>query len=231
MSKPINPDNIIIQNSFYPDGIKEIDIWNYYQDVKKLILVQTVGRELIFVIFPEINKQVILRNIKGQLIYLNYENYDQIIHGRTVTIYSCMKRIDDIGIIDIDTNDWKNAKSATEEIYNLMVNAPFTNNVKIRYTGKDSFHIFFKFNRAMKSDHTKELIIEYLQKNKINENYDIGYKRKPGRVNLDLSPNKYRGGFITLGSLSVIGLRSIEIQSLYSLKRFKQEYAKIKIKK
>ena len=45
-------------------------------------------------------------------------------------------------------------------------------------------------------------------------------------MNLDLAPNKYRGGYITLGSLSVLGLRCMEI-SLRSVSRFRKESATI----
>jgi len=38
MSYPQNPETIIIKNVFYPKGLKEIDVFNYYIQHKNLIM-------------------------------------------------------------------------------------------------------------------------------------------------------------------------------------------------
>ena len=37
MSYPQNPETLVIQNKYYPKGLREIDIWNYYQKNKNLL--------------------------------------------------------------------------------------------------------------------------------------------------------------------------------------------------
>ena len=63
-----------------------------------------------------------------------------------------------------------------------------------------------------------------LLKKKFEDKYDISSKRTSGKVNIDLSSNKYRGGFISLGSLSVWGLKCMEIPR-GKLMRFNQNEA------
>lgn len=51
MSYPQNPNTIIIKNEYYPTGLKEIDIWNYYQKVRTNLLKETIGKNLIVFFF------------------------------------------------------------------------------------------------------------------------------------------------------------------------------------
>ncbi len=48
MSYPENPETIVIKNKYYPRGIREIDIWNYYQSVRRGLIDQTFNRDLLF---------------------------------------------------------------------------------------------------------------------------------------------------------------------------------------
>ncbi len=71
------------------------------------------------------------------------------------------------------------------------------------------------------------MLNKYLHANEdFRRNYTISYKRTRGIVNLDLSPNKYRGAFITKHSLSLIGLTCMEVP-LHKLKSFKKNDARI----
>jgi hypothetical protein len=87
MAYPENPETIVLRNSYYPKGLTELDIWNYYQKVKREILNETKSRDIMFAIMVDLNKPVIRRRGKGQgFIRLTPQNYDEIITGRTVTI-------------------------------------------------------------------------------------------------------------------------------------------------
>ena len=70
------------------------------------------------------------------------------------------------------------------------------------------------------------LIERELRSSSLADKYNIGYRRHKDVPNLDLSPNKHRGGFITLNSLSTMGLRCgvIDINNIH---RFKKEDARI----
>ena len=54
MSYPENPETIILKNRFYPKGLKEIDIWNYYQKVRSLVVKNTSNRDLMLAIITYI---------------------------------------------------------------------------------------------------------------------------------------------------------------------------------
>lgn len=209
MSYPEHPETIIVQNKYYPKGLKEIDSWTYYQKMKGPILSQTMGRDLMFWIMVDLNRPIVLR--KGQetnFIRLNNSNYDDMVHGRVISIHSAMKRTEDIAIIDVDSDNWNQAKIATMETYEYVLkNIPFVYRAEIRYTGKTGFHIFCKLSRPILIDSSRFLLRKFLSESPLSRKYTIEHKRTFGTANLDLAPNKFRGNFITLNSLSIWGLR------------------------
>lgn len=216
MAYPENPGTIVLKNSYYPKGLTELDIWNYYQKVKREILNETKSRDIMFAIMVDLNKPVIRRRGKGQsFIRLTPQNYDEIITGRTVTIYSTMGNYEDIGIIDVDVTDYdgfKWARKVTSDVYEFVMDKmPIVSSAQIRFTGKTSFHVVCQFNRKMKIDSIRFLLERFLRNSDLAKVYTVSGKRKAGVPNLDLSPNKLRGAFITLNSLSIIGLKCMEV--------------------
>lgn len=224
MSEPQHPNTIIIQNQFYPDGLKEIDVWNYYQKNKNYLLKETLGRELIFFFSTDVNKTIVIRNVKGKILRLNPSNYDKVISGRTLSIHSCMKKIEDFFILDIDIDDINIAKDVVYETIPILEKSKFIYETKIRFTGKSSFHIVCYLTRKMYTDRAREIFESYLKESELKNIYDVGYRRRKGIPLLDLSIDKYRGGFITLGSLSVLGLKCLEVDRKH-LKVFRKERA------
>lgn len=230
MGYPQNPETIILQNKYYSKGFKEIDSYNYYQKNKGRILQQAQGRNLMFWIATDVNKSIIQRKGKEtNYIRLNNSNYDNTVHGRVLSIHSTMKRADDVGIIDIDCEVWDEAKQATIDTYEYVIQKfPIVNSVEIRYTGKTGFHIFCRLNRSLNVDATRFLFEKFLRESPLSKKYTIEQKRSHGIANLDLSPNKYEGGFITLHSLSIWGLRCMIIDHGDILK-FDPYHATIKV--
>lgn len=212
MSYPKNPDTIVLKNRYYPKGIREIDLWNYYQKNKVRLLKEVVGRDL-FVYLAVDNEPIIQRKgTSTRFIRLNPSNYDQLMTGRTLSVHSTMKRNEDIGIIDIDCDDLRRAKVACLETFEyLMTDIPFLKKATIRFTGKTGFHIFCTLTRKTNIDSVRFLFKKFLSESPLSKKYTIEGKRHPGTPNLDLAPNKFRGGFISLHSLSIIGLRCMEI--------------------
>jgi len=216
MSFPENPDTIVLKNKFYPSGLREIDVWNHYQKVKPIILRETKNRDVMFIIYVEMNKPIIRRHMKGQkYIRLTPQNYDEIITGRTVSIHSAMGIYETFGIIDIDIDPrdgFKWAKVVTREVYNFVMDKmPIVRTAHIRFTGKSSFHIVCDFGRRNKIDSIRFLLQKFLRQSDLAKKYTIEGKRRPGVPNLDMAPNKFRGNFITLGALSSIGLQCMEV--------------------
>ena len=117
MSYPQHPNTIVIINEYYPGGIKEIDIWNYYQRYKNSILKETMGRDLMFFIAVDLNQLVVLRKGRStQFLRLTPRTYDTMITGRIISIHSTMFKAEDFGIIDIDTDDFNVAKSTAIDV-------------------------------------------------------------------------------------------------------------------
>ena len=219
MGYPTNPDTIIIKNKFYPQGLKEIVVWNYYNDVKGALLKETMNRNLMVAIMTDVNKPVMRRKFdQGGVIRLNQGNFNKIITGRTSTIYSEMGPYETFGIIDIDIhpNDgFKWAKKVTTDVYDyVMDKMPVVKTAEIRFTGKTSFHIVCEFGRKMKIDAIRFLLRKFLIESPLAKVYSVGGKRTAGIPNLDLSPNKIRGNYITKHSLSIWGLKCMEVNYL-----------------
>lgn len=213
MGYPENPETIILKNKFYPKGLKEIDVWNYYQKAKSLILNEVGVRDLMFAIMVDINKPVIRRKTKdGKYIKLSNATYDKLITGRTITIYSTMRMFEEIAIVDIDTDNFNQAKTTTLDIYDALTENRMIHKLQIRHTGKNSFHILVEFKRKLRIDTARIILEQFLSGTDISKKYTIAPKRT-GRVpNIDLwASNKVNGAFITLHSLSIWGLRCVAV--------------------
>jgi len=212
MSIPKNPETILIKNKYYPNGISELNIWNYYQKEKSRILNQTRNRDLMFFLAIELNEFIIKRkSANSNFIQLTNSNYDNIISGRTISIHSSMKSYEDICVIDIDSDDFKKAKEATLDVYESMMKASFIQTLQIRFTGKTSFHIYCTIGRKIKIESIKLLTMKHLKSDGLEDKYTIKGKRTKGIPNIDLAPLKVNGNFITLGSLSILGLKCMEV--------------------
>jgi len=227
MSIPQNPVTIIIKNSFYPNGLTEGEIWNYYQKYKGIILNNTRGRDLMFAIMVDVNKPILRRKGIGKnFIQLTNSNYDNIINGRTTAIYSTMKAYEDFCVIDIVTDDWDKAVEVTPIIYKIMKYSNFIRGIKVLYTGKNSFHLHCKFTNKLPINKIKSLLTALFQQNQNPNLFTTLHKRTPGRPNIDISPNKYKGAYITEGAISIWGLKCMEVHH-NKIKTFQQKDARI----
>ena len=228
MSKPLNPNEIVIRNNYYPSGLTEDDIYNYYIRNKNNILEKVSGREIFFFLATDVNNFIVRRYLKqNQFIKLNSENYEKTITGRTTTIISTMHRLEDFGIVDIDCDNFIKSKQATMDIYNYTLSLNYFKDIQIRYTGKNSFHVIVYYDKKKRVDSIRLDLRKRFLSSPLLEKYTLQVKRKQGVPNIDLSPNKYRGGFITEYSLSQLGLicKDVAPNKLIS---FNQSEVKIK---
>lgn len=230
MSYPKNPKTIIAKNNYYPSGLTELDIWTYYDGVRGAFLQSTKNRDLTAIIMTGVNKPVLRRNVGGKTIRLMPQNYNNIITGRTIGFYSAMTANESFGIIDIDVDPrdgFRWARKVTADVYDyVMDKMPIVRTASIRFSGKTSFHVVCDFGRKIKIDSIRFMLRKFLQGSDLAKAYTIQAKRRPGVPNLDLSPNKIRGNYITLHSLSVIGLKCMEV-SYSQLSSFDPRQARI----
>lgn len=230
MSYPVHPDTIIIKNDFYPQGVTEKEVWDYYQENKSKLLREVDNRDLIFFVMVDINHPIVLRSGQtSRFIRLKPENYDTLITGRTISIHSTMRAAEEIGIIDVDCDDFEQAKKATSDVYQYLLNimVGMVSGASIRFTGKNSFHIVCEFKKKMNVDTIRTVLKKLLSNSRLTKDYTVAGRKTPGIPNLDLAPNKFRGGFITTYSLSVSGLKCMNVP-FRDLLNFRRENAKIK---
>lgn len=230
MSYPKHPETIILKNEFYPHGLREIDIWNYYQKNKNKLLKETLGKTLIVFFATNVNQFIVIRKNKSEgLVRLTPADYDTVVSGRSVSFHSVMDKYSDYGIVDIDIDNFIKAKKITRELYDLLGTAKFVDDLKIRYTGKDSFHIKVDFKASYPMYYIKDSLHNFIMenRNKVDSDFTISHKRSPDIPNVDLNRNVYNAGHIALHSLSVTGLKCMEI-SERNLNIFKKDMARIK---
>lgn len=215
MGYPENPDTIIVKNPFYPRGLTELNVWGHYDNVRGAFLQSTKNRDLVALIMVDVNKPVLRRNIRGKTIRLTPQNYDTLITGRTIGFYSTMTSTEEFGIIDIDVDPrdgFRWARKVTADVYDFVMDQmPIIRTASIRFTGKGSFHVICNFGKKIKIDTIRFMLRKFLQESTLSRAYTIEAKRRPGVPNLDLSPNKIRGAYISLHSLSTIGLKCMEV--------------------
>ena len=232
MGYPENPKTIIAKNKYYPSGLTELDVWTYYNNIRGKFLQSTKNRDLTALIMTDVNTPIIRRkNRGGKLIRLTPQNYDEVITGRTIGFYSAMTSTEEFAIVDIDVDprdDFRWAKKTTIDVYDfIMDKVPLVRTASIVFTGKTSFHIICNFGKRMKVDSLRFLMKRFLQGSELAKVYTIEAKRRAGVPNIDLSPNKVRGNYITLHSLSIIGLKCMTVE-YNQLTTFDPRYAKIK---
>lgn len=225
-NEPSDPDEIILKNEFYPNGLTHASIYNYYLFNKSKILQEVKGRELIFFFLSNLNKIVVKRRTPLGYYKLTSSNYDSVLSGRTISIHSTMNNTEKFGIVDIDGYDWSQNKIAAFKIYSWLNELSFKN-ISLIYTGKTSFHIRVNFDKIYTIDDIKKHL-EFSLKVSKKFNYPISYKRLNNTPNIDLSSNKLRGGFITLYSLSILGLKCMQIDPKFIMK-FEKIDARIKV--
>ena len=225
MGFPSTPDKVLIKNQYYPLGLNEENIYLFWLDEKDRILDQTKNREVFFYITPELNSEPVVRRHLSSNVFikLNSRNYESVINGHTTGVISCFDRIENFGILDIDSLNFGQNKECALDVYEYFSHR-FP--VRIYFTGKTGFHLRVNFERRYSIDRIREQLHELIAGSDLKKYMRTGVRNNYPQI--DLSPNKFRGGFVTLGSLNKIGLQCKEIAP-DELRNFRPEDAKIKI--
>ena len=218
MPYPKHPDTIIVKNEFYPNGLKEIDIWNHYQraKVKNSILAEIKGRPVIVVLI-----------IDGTRIVRRFPvapPYDKMITGRTISVHTTIKARDTFFVVDIDAGKnvtFSDVKKATAEVYKVMVkNLGAT---EIRFTGS-GFHLIHNSGKVRPVEKNKEILRSILLSNFEGKYLVAAVTAPPNQINLDLAPMKRLGGHICRYSLAENGLICLPV-SISKLTSFSKQEA------
>lgn len=227
MSKPSNPYDIVIQNNFFKDGLKEIEIYNYWLKKKNEILQELDNSYSIFYIMSDKNDVVVRRKQNSEnLIKLTPMNYEKLVNGRLIGILRVFENSSNFGVIDIDSPesvlsvstpaDFEKTKEIAAEVYDYF-NRLFK--CRLLYTGKNGFHIRCHFTTTMNMNKIKSVFETHVKGSSLKS---FLTKRNISLPNIDLSPNMKNGGFIIPHSLNKIGLPCVEVNRKH-LESFKRE--------
>jgi hypothetical protein len=206
MSYPKNPKTIIIKNKYYPRGLRQIDIWNHYQKYKLKILKVLEQRPIMLFIFLDGGNVVVRRQFQNKPIILNKDNYDRILHGRTVSLSVETGNPTNYFCIDIDStfNDKeKDLKECVEKLVNFYKENLLVNKIKI-YLSANSYHVYGYLKNPLNIDVARNILEKELSM-RFSDLYDINSKM-PSRINLDLTPMYDKGTHTVPFSLSRNGL-------------------------
>ena len=223
---PPNPDQVILKNEYYPQGLTEKQVYEHYMKYKPYILEHTQGREIMFAIKTDDDIVIKRKDSNGRFLKLNNNNYEDLITGRTIAVYATMGKTEKFGIIDIDTNHFGFAKGSAAKIYDGFPELGQIAKKEIRFTGKTSFHIILEFKQNKNINSIRSHLRQTL-KNNFDHHFAIEKKRSTDKINLDLSPNKFRGAYIIPGALSVEGLKCMTVKRSEILS-FQKSFAKVK---
>jgi len=207
-SFPNNPFDVVAKNKFYPQGIREIDIYNYYMSNKSKILKWIGNRDVAFRIRINDRSTVIKRKMNGRPIKLNDMNFKDIINGRTNVIYVEQPNPTDYFVIDIDPGANLGMKHSEATARFLL--KEFNNKFELLTTSTTGLHYIGYVNKKQDIDKLRSKI-EALLGSKIKTlnglpgsiTYTVNVKgRKPNTINFDLSTMYKRSLHIAKHSLT-----------------------------
>lgn len=209
---PKNPETIIIKNSYYPRGLTEKQIYDYYMKVKSPLLNYIGNRSVSFFLMID-GKIIVKRKDKsGGRIKLTPANYEEVISGRTLSIFiNRMSKMTDYIVIDIDSGKgtpFSKLSNAFEIARKIMKKSEIRSE-ELLFTGRGA-HYIVHFNKKQDIDKLRNNVINNL---KTQNEYPVTITRKtsPGKISFDMSPNFRNSMHVSKYSLSKEGLKVLDI--------------------
>lgn len=223
MSEPKNPNTVVLQNKYYPNGLTEIDIWNFYKNNKNKILNELGNLSVTLFILTNLNKPIVRKHLqKKDLIKLDNSNYEKVITGRTISIGWRMPNHTHFVAIDIDCGKNVIEKKKVDVIKQLsiFVNDKFDNVIKTRVllSGR-GYHFYIYFNQKYNIDKLRDVFKKSLKQN-FEDKYYIDTKGirsvDSGSINLDLTGIRKDGTLTVPWALNINGLICADVTSKYT---------------
>lgn len=217
MGVPEHPDTIVIQNEYYPKGLKQIQVWNHYKKYKFKILEEVQNRPILIFIFVEINTPIIKRFNKFRAIRLNSENYENYITGRTVSL-SVEQEKNKLNYLCIDIDAGKeileeNKKECVDNVLRIFRNIKSINKTRVILSA-NSYHVYGYLKNPMRNDEAVYFLRDKLQSDPIIKKlYRISSRIRTDEslINLDLSPMYSRGSHTVPLALNRNGLICMDV--------------------
>ena len=210
MGAPKHPDTIIIKNKYYPNGMNQQKIWDYYQSNKMKIIKACSGSPVILFIYLDGGIMIVKRRTKLGPILLTKDNYNNILHGRVVSLSMEIKSPTNYWCIDIDRPKnikMQNIKECVNDIINFYKEDKLVKNYKV-FLSANSFHVYGYLNFPIDID-TARRVLEKKLMYKFTK-YAIN-KKGTNLINLDFSPMYPMGSHPVPYALSRNGLIYMDV--------------------
>lgn len=210
---PQNPNDIVIKNYHYPKGLTELQIYKYYMEVKPKILNWINKRQVMFFLRIDLNHIVVKRKLNGKPIKLNFNNFNDLITGRTNQIHVEHPRISNYFVIDIDAGEGVGIKKVLEASDDAMDYLKSLNISKWEklFTSPSGIQLIGYLSSRHDINKIRNIVVSELKK---QDKYLVHKKgRHPGTINFDMSSNYKRGSHLARYSLTKEGLICDDILS------------------
>lgn len=216
---PKNLETIILKNKYYPHGLTESQIYNYYMSVKDKILKYIGKRTVSF--FLMIDGEIIVKRLhKGSRIILDSNNYKEMITGRTLSVHiNRFSKTTNYIVIDVDKGQDTSYKKVIDALKTAKhcIDLCFKSKGEIvkeevLFTGSGLHYIVY-FNVSQSIDHMRNIVVECLMDRQ--DKYLVNKSgRREGTVNYDMVSNYENAMHISKYSLSKEGLKVLIPRSL-----------------
>jgi hypothetical protein len=228
MSFPLHPDTIVLRNSFYPKGLREVDIYNFYQRNKNKIIKEINGRPVLIFMLMENGEYIVKRKEGGKVFTLDNTNYDRILSGRSISLSVEIGKSSPYICIDIDAG-YRASEAEKKECVKYLLSSPIQELMIFDHhrivSSATGYHVYFylkvsKLTNTLMSQTSMALAADPKRK------WKIAKQAGDNEIVLDMSPMYPRGSHTVPGGLCRNGLIALDITN--NLDDFKRTNAIIK---
>jgi DNA ligase D-like protein (predicted 3'-phosphoesterase) len=205
-----HPDTVVIPpNEFYPQGLTEQRVADYYDGVKANLISQYEQYDLDGMVKMAVDGQTIMKrharmgedelDVQGMRIQTS-EEFDQLNRGRTVEFHFAVGAKTRMAWVDLDPKPEFPFDDVKEVAHGLVVDlgrAFGSTQMAVRFSGRSGFHVVALLPEERDTDEVREVVAStveaYLAKTK-DDRLTAGVTRDPGRMRLDYSTLHAAGG-------------------------------------
>jgi DNA ligase D-like protein (predicted 3'-phosphoesterase) len=209
-----HPDTVIFPPSeWYPEGLTERAIHDYYDKVSDRIINQYVQNDLDGMVILYVDDRLVIKrnaSIEVQAMKIgDQEAFGRLNGGRAVEFHFAMG--DEVKFLWLDLDPkpdfpWEDAREIAAELAErLSENAQGVIDTEIRFSGRDGFHIYAKLDHTIPVDEARRrvaAITEDYITDKKDERLTASATKDPKMMRLDYSTLHKAGGLRCAYSLA-----------------------------
>lgn len=207
-----HPDTIIIPpNEYYPKGLREIDIHNYYQSVAPKIVNQYADNGLEGLIVLKVEDGLVMRrhaHIEAMDI-TSEEALADVNRGRTVEFHFAVGPTTKLAWLDLDPKEEfhiEDAKKVATELIPRLEDLSDVLRVEPRFSGKTGFHLICHLHSSINTDEARQMMKDvaetYIQKTDQMDTLTTKATDNPRMMRIDYSTLHDAGGLRLTHSLA-----------------------------